>query len=720
MDTDNMTRDERFAEMQRQMSETINDLEGKIREYGSFNVIANSFARTQIEQRRAQSGRGPEPSAVNTEYLALICLKFPFSLGYREFSQAREVAKDLYEIEEMATRVMLLYSILHKEKFWKGKNPDEHFGFEHFSEALSLEELLVRNETFDEHHWDLVEGLYLPYDEYFKEQFGFSVKEAIALCLTIADYSADVILEGGKEIHASVDELYEDAIAYKYKNREPKLPYPQDFLEFYKKADDAVIKREIQRSMMTYEMVMLGHRISFTVQDLAAMEPINVATIEKFLNRLSIGFGGINPDFSAPEIMHPLKDRPVIRHEGRYICPSLSLLDYSLDRIFAETLLKDSKKREKYKSWRHEYLMATGIECLQKVLKAKIYHTNLVYDGGEMDGYIEIDGNALFIEGKSHRITDRAKGGYIARLETHVDQIVLASHSQARKAYKYLFGKSAAEFRDKNGKKVVLDGSRIKKAFFVCLTLETMRPIATNLKVGSPLGEFGLETFPWLICLYDLRIVCEHMEGPAYLLHYLQRRSQFFTHIKFRIRDELDLLGYYLKRNLRFDDIPKEEYEAKRVINLPTMADDFNRYYLALQDETRRSVKKIIHYAQWPAKQLILILEGSNLPNSINAAIQILEMGEKNRTVLVNSIKAVRKKYKKDGRVHDFRCSGDNWEGVTWMFSYWIAPNTEEYRRYFTQFVLEKYKEEPHNRYVAIFDSGKDGYQMQEIVYLTA
>lgn len=714
-----MTRDERFAQMQQQMNEAIRDLEGKIREFGSFNVIANSFVRTQLEQRRAQAGHGVEPSPVNTEYLALICLKFPFFLGWREFSNANEVAKDLYEIEQMAGQVMLMYSIIHKEKYLRGKDPKGHFGYEQLAEALSQEELLIRNETFDEHHWDLVEGLYLPYDDYFKAKLDFSVKEAIALCLTIADFSAEVILEGGEKIRANVEELYEDAMAYKYRGREPKLPYPKHFLEFYKRADDAQIKWEIQRSMMTYEMVMLGHQISFTAQDLAAMEPINVTVIEKFLNHLSIGFGEITTDFSTPEIAHPLKDRPVIRHEGRYICPSLSLLDYSLDRIFAEVLLKDSKKREKYKSWRHEYLMGTGIDCLQKVLKAEVCHANLVYEGGEMDGYIEIDGNALFIEGKSHRVTDRAKKGYIDRLETHLEEIVLASHSQARKAYKYLFGKAAAEFRDNHGKKVILDGSRIKKAFFVCLTLEPMRPIATNLKVGSPLGEFGLETFPWLICLYDLRIVCEHMEGPAYLLHYLQRRSQFFTHTKFRIRDELDLLGYYLKRNLRFDDMSKEEYAAATVVNLPTLADDFNRYYLALQDDSRRPVGKMVHYAHWSIKQLIQALEVSGLSNSINAAIQVLEMGEKNRTVLINSIKAIRKKYRRDGCNHDFRCSGDNWEGVTWMLSYWIAPNTDEYRRFFAQFVIEKYKAEPHNSYVAIFDSGKDGYQIQEIGYLT-
>jgi len=54
-----------------------------------------------------------------------------------------------------------------------------------------------------------------------------------------------------------------------------------------------------------------------------------------------IGFGEINADFSKPEIMDPLKDRPMVRHEGRYIFPSLSLLEYSLDRLSGDIFWRE-------------------------------------------------------------------------------------------------------------------------------------------------------------------------------------------------------------------------------------------------------------------------------------------------------------------------------------------------------------------------------------------
>ena len=710
---DNTISDEWIAGIEREMNAAIATLNEKIKEYGSFNVIANSLARNQLAMRRFQVGRGEEPVAIVTEYLALICLKSPFVPGYRELSDAPSYAEDLYEMEELAAKVVQNHALLHKHKFRQGKPFPTHFEATDYSEAMSLEELLIRNDSFEEHHWDLLEGLYSPFDELAREKLGFTIREAIVLCETIADYYADTIADMIKNARTTANTMYEEAIAYKHRNKLPNNFYPPEHLEFFKQAPDNYLKEHFGRFASTYEMIMLGHPMSFSAAGLASMEPLELPTIEAFLNKLAIGFGEIDPDFSRPEIMHPLKDRPLIHHEGRYLCPSLDLLDYSIDRLFANLL--QTEKTDKFKNIRHDYVMREGMNYLKKVLQPTQCHENLKYGIYEMDGFIEVDGNYFFIEGKGHRITDAAKEGYIQRLEKHFKQIVTGAHSQAIRSYEYVADKPAAEFREKSGKKVWIDGSRIKRAFFICLTLEPLRTVASNLKVGSPLGDFDVKRFPWLVCLYDLRVIAEHMQGPAYLIHYLYRRSMFFTHTKFVVRDELDLLGYYLKRDLRFDDLDKKKYEAVTDVRMPSLMNEFNRYYHSQQGIGEPDIPILLHHSTPEMKRLISALEQSGLDNRLNIAVQFLEMGDTDRRTVITAIQKIKKRYRSDRSLHDFTGQGRNWEGVIWTVVYMVGSDSAENRTTFDQFTRAQHARNPLQLCLGVFDIGDRDFALTEL-----
>jgi hypothetical protein len=711
------SREEQIAQIEQDMNTAIAALTDKITEFGSFNLIANSLARNQLEMRRFQEGRGPEPVAIATEYLALICLKNPFVRGYRELSDAPNYAKDLYEIESLAAKVVQNYALLHKHKFRQGKPFPTHFEATDYTEAMSLEELLIRNDTFELHHWDLLEGLYCPFDELAREKLGFTIREAIVLCETIADYCADTVADMIKNARTTISSMYEEAIAYKYKDKLPPNFYPPEHLEFFKRTPDKGLKDHFERFAMTYEMIFLGRNMSFTAADLEAMEPLPLPTIEAFLGKLAIGFGEIDPDFSRPEIMHPLKDRPLIHHEGRYICPSLALLDYSLDRLFSSLLL--TEKQAKFKDIRHDYVVREGMNYLKKVLQPKQCYENLKYGNYEMDGLMEVDGNYFFIEGKGHRITDAARGGYIDRLEKHFKEIVTGAHSQAIRSYEYLAGKPAAEFREKSGKKVCIDGTRIKRAFFICLTLEPLRTVASNLKVGSPLGDFDVRRFPWLVCLYDLRVVAEHMEGPEYLIHYLYRRSMFFTHTKFVVQDELDLLGYYLKRDLRFDDLDKKKYLEATDVRLPNLMNVFNRFYHSQQGIGEAGVPILSHHCSPEMKRLIHALGQCGLENGLNIAVQLLEMGDTDRRTLIGAIQTIKKRNRRDGKCHNITGLGRNWEGVIWTVAYMVGSGSEEDRNRFDQFARVQHDKNALQLCLAIFDTGDKDFAITDLRLLT-
>ena len=708
-----------ISKVSSEMEGDIKALESKIRLFGSFNVIANTLVRNQLLGSVGSKPGGTESSPVIAEYIALICLKYPYSMGIGEFTKAREVPREFYEINQLGLSVLSKYTFLHYLKFNSSNLDSPISDLEKIAQQVSAEELLVRGETFESHHWDLLEGLYNRYDQHFNDTLGFNVNDAIAYCSLIAKYMGDAIQNSINKIRTTSREMYDEIMGYKHSGRKTKNFYPQDYLDRYKKMDDESIKNEFLESMMTYDMVMMGHNMSFTPNDIAKLDGLDEVPLTAFLNRLSINFGEVTPDFSQPEIMHILKDKPVIHHEGRFICPSLFLLDYSLDRLFSQILLNDPKRNSKFTMHRHDYLLETGLKYIGQTLRTKDIYSHLSYSGGEMDGLVFCDNDVFFIEAKGMRITDRAKKGYIDRLEHHIDEIVKESHSQGIRTFNLFFGKTSVKFTEKNGRKLILDGSKFKNAYFISLTLDNVKNIAFNLKIGNSLGLFDKFTYPCIISLYDLRVVCEHMEGPAYFIQYLHRRKEFFQYSKIELSDELDVLGYYLKRNLRFDDLLKKHPDVG-TIKMPSFLEHFNSYYLYLDGSLKKETLKMRHYTVPYIKNLVKALEETSLPNSIDASVQILEMGSNAKEKFMNSVKQIKKRYSKDRENHDFRIAGDDVNNDKWMISYWVVPNENNFIQYFRQHIKETFNKDQSYNYFAILDAGISDFRFLDVLFYQA
>ncbi len=698
--------------MKARLAAGIKELESLIQEYGSFMVIANSFAKNQIAMASEEQSLN-QPAL--PEYVAAICLKYPFSLGHREFSASRTVAEDLQKINQLASGVISQYSFIHHSKY-NTRNPDGSVepGIQ-IAQLMSSYELTVRNPTFESFHFDILNGLYEKYEDYFKSLIGVSVSEAVNICLTIGDYIESQFTMAMTRCRNAIKEHYEEIIAYKRRGTIPKNFYPPEMLAEYKNMQDHHIRMNFEQSMQTYEMVMMGETLSFSAKSIAAIENIDVEKVQKFLDILSLEFG-IGGETIGPEIMSPLKDRPLVKHTDRYIVPSVALLDYSLDRLFQKYLLKDAKARDKYKQHRHDFLLDKGMEYLVEVLKDAVYYKNLTYENGELDGLIIYDNYVFLIEAKGHIISDRAKSGYIDRVKKDIKEVITGSYNQAIRSFNLLYGKQDVVFKNKKGEKIIIDGTRFQNAFFISLMLEDFSAFSCNLKVNNPLGLFTKETFPWIVSLYDLRAVCEHMEGPSYFIHYLHRRKVFFSFEKFMISDEIDILGYYLTRNLWFGDMIESTYERSNVIFLESMADAFDKYYAYKDGRVSRFYPKMKHYSVQPIKNLVKALEDSSLSFSKDAAVQILEFGTKTKKDLIEKINLIKKKFSKDKKNHDFRLTGSDYNGKSWMLSYWVAPLEDGMLEFFENFVNQKYKEYPVDRYVAILDSGIKDYRFVKVI----
>jgi hypothetical protein len=184
--------------------------------------------------------------------------------------------------------------------------------------------------------------------------------------------------------------------------------------------------------------------------------------------------------------------------------------------------------------------------------------------------------------------------------------------------------------------------------------------------------------------------------------------------------DELDLLGYYLKQNLRFEDVMNAEgYDAASIVHLGTYMPVFNKYYFYEQGNTKKPVVKMVHYSSSQVKNLVKALEESGVPNSIAMGIQLLELGSTTKKQFMDYLQKIKKRFKKDGDNHDFRIAGDDTDGKTWMISYWVGKDHAGLIGYFKDFVQKTNSQEPHDSYLAVFDVGKAEYQFKEIISIT-
>ncbi|MCJ7508989.1 MAG: hypothetical protein MUO85_09740, partial [candidate division Zixibacteria bacterium] len=81
---------------------------------------------------------------------------------------------------------------------------------------------------------------------------------------------------------------------------------------------------------------------------------------------------------------HPLKQYPLIKHEGRYLCPSPALLDWAIQPAL-ENSLKNAAGNvwNRYENHRHNYLLAKSINLMKSIMPDATFELNLEYERKE-------------------------------------------------------------------------------------------------------------------------------------------------------------------------------------------------------------------------------------------------------------------------------------------------------------------------------------------------
>lgn len=696
-------------------------LEKKLSQFNSFDIIAhisfiNYFADPETYKEYLHKGRFCYP-----EYIALLCLKRSFNQGTKfpiEGPDIESIQKDLKEIFN-DTQFYLISSSADPNR--KGSPTS----LELLQFTIRGNELLVRSPAYTHHLHKVLKSLFNPFEDILLKKVGFTINDAIQLSQAIIKLPSEKLYERRDHAKEEYDRLFDIVKDYRRTRCIPdNFDIHKVFIKKLAHLSDKEIKSKLKNLSIAWTLVGLGNTYSHSVKELADYSGIDKHRVKSFLELFSLSFRDIERDFYIPIPVHPLKQRPLIKHKDRYLCPSPALLDWAIKPAF-EKILKNTASNiwNRYIKHRHDYLLTKSVNLMKSIMPDAIFELNLEYKNKEMDisKTNELDALGKFdcilflIEGKAGGFTPPARRGAPDRLKKHLKELVGKAHYQALRAKSYIDSTKKPRFRRQSDSSTFkLNKDDIKDVFLISLSLEPLGNLTGLMHAKSELGVFSGEDLPWIISLYDLMVITDFIEHPSMFPHYVKRRIQTAEQGLIMAHDELDLFGYYLKEGLYLKS--QGDIAPTFRMSLTSYTTEFDDYYFYITGLRKTPAPKPCQKMLKEFEQILFTIEKSNAKGRIGAAMQLLNLGGKTQNQLLNCIKTTQKKYKQDGEIHDVTLGGKEEGG--WGITYICGPKIELARSKLQTYCKMKKHQLKARKWVGLGEAEDEGPGINIIVYL--
>lgn len=694
---------EHFAKSVDEQTEAVRrgaeELATLLRSFDTFAVLGAVSLINHLANPETYREPSHEGKSIVAEYVTLLALRGAYSTGTELYPNGRA----LNEIQEKAEKVVRDSVWLHMcrdarrmlsaadEARSTTPRPD---AFGRVQLHMKLYELGVRNPAYSHHHYDVLRGLFGPFEAALVRVTGLSIDDALRASDAIPTRMSrlfqermDKARESRKDLLDEIDcarrgvppiQRYEDNEKHRAFVRDLSTR-PQEWIDSY-----------LRNAMTEWLFVGADGVCTFTEEELAGEAGIPIERAAAFVSMLSSEFGAVPVDFFEPTSTHPLRTRPIVRHERRAIAPAPMLLDWAIQPAFEGALKRvGGTTWERYQRHRHDYLLDRTLELLGKLMPSAATASELLYtiDGeaareAELDGLIQYDSMVFLIEAKGRDVTDPARRGAPDRLRRDLSAVIADSHEQAVRARTFLdsamlAGTDARFRRAAGGDEVVVAAGSAHTKVLVSATLAPLGHITASLHSEESAGLFKPGEYSWVVSLYDLMVIADILDQPFALPHYLTRRLATARLGFLAAPDELDLLGYYLKEGLYLDDVAAEmrsdsPTSAMRLASYTVMFDDYYAYGLGQRETPASKPGQVI-----PRHLLGLLqrVERSTLPGRLDVAIALLDLDSKGRTkfsqgILQASTITIQKK-----RASNVTIAGKERGG--WGISYWSGTSTD-------------------------------------------
>ena len=631
---------EQLAERIRAVAAEIEEI---IARYDSFDLLANLMLPLAIRGEDAHEWDAPFPSAV-IDYVALLALKDPYS----KRNDIRPIdAGDIEQVLDLAQEAV--YGILHRRALEcvrvEGPTVLEEVRMRTFQH-----ELLVRVPSYPQHEQEILLALFTPFDDQLVALGGVSMRAALAIAQGVDRMFVDGLGEfldrigtGRAEFRAMVEQA---------RVRESDVPW---IGEIAKLPEDERAKA-IDWAAVTWAAYALDLHFGFEVDDLADASGISVNQTKAFLNIFSTPFGVMPPDFCEPTPTHPLRTRPLLHEDGRYLLADMYGLPWAI-RPRLEELIRDSgdgRLWQRYQDNRGRWVQERSIRCIADCLGTDEAYAELTYtmpDGtrAELDGLALFDRTMFLVECKAGGFTESARRGAPGRLETDTKKLLGEAHAQALRAAEYIDSGDHPVFGVADGTHLVIDKARFQRRILVCVTLESVQPITTFLNGIARTGWIKDSDLPWALCLGDLMTIAEFVEFPEQLIHFIGRRLRVQEAGKVDTVDEVDYFAHYLAAGLYFEGPENEPFDRISILSHTEPMD----MYFGVLGEHRRGGPPRQALPEGTRIAIRDIRQAGGLGFS-EVVLSLIDWASDEQERLLSAWAATRLKTMRDGDIHNF------------------------------------------------------------------
>lgn len=416
-ETPNEGMDEWFRKLPLEIENRYNFLSDNVKKFKTFDLLSYFSYYNHLHDSERYSDYRGDKVFFASEVIALLCLKSDY------VNESTISENDYIElITEMQKTVLQYCAMSDALEFSVDSTMIGDDTIADIANLLSREAKIIRNPGLPDHHLIFTEKLFEPIQNEVGLLFGFTISDSITIRKSFSKMINEkcqaaineAILNGGK--------LANEVIRYrKTKTIEIKSLFSKEQLDEYCLLPDKKIKQHLKAFSLNRLFYTFSEVYTFTAEELSEYTKINIDAVRVFLRTFSCKFPSIKAEDKIYESISILKTKPFIEHEGKYLVPSFPLVTWAVEEHLYDELFSNRHKIHKNKSIseiRHEFVLEESYQYFQKLLpSATFFPLNLKYHFEgiqcETDGLILYDRILFIIEAKGHRITSRAKKGYI-------------------------------------------------------------------------------------------------------------------------------------------------------------------------------------------------------------------------------------------------------------------------------------------------------------------
>lgn len=514
--------------------------------------------------------------------------------------------------------------------------------------------LFVRGDSIQEHHIDLVRGLFRPHDAFLMHHFGVTTDEFLT---GIEDIERQVVVNL-MAIGSSMAKMKEHHELFKqFVEREG--------IESFCSVEDCFEKFRVLPEMRQREPETEQFRQAFIKSPF--LVKAHAGATEGLLDLLSAAFGD-NASFvnfektpAWPTNDSIIHEKPLLRHKGKHYFFSPQLLFRSMISIIQSLIRQKDEPYflETYQEKRAEYLEQKALEYFTKLLPGATAHGKLYYhitEKGqpkrvETDGLIIYDANLFILEAKAGELSISARRGGLERMKKHASELIDNAYSQALRTKKYIEDAQEPRFEREDGTEalVMRDRAKIQNTFLVNVTLENLSHLAIRLNSLKTLNLIKGREWPWSVFINDLRIISELIEFPSQFLVFLQRRIRANDFPQFQAMQELDYLMYYFNEGLCFEDTCKKG----QITFIPhAYTEPLDRYFDFLAGRVSTGKKPSLKMRE-EYKTFVRSVESLQKEGFTKVTTFLLNFDAETQKKILEGLKEAKDRNRKDGRAHD-------------------------------------------------------------------